>query len=96
MDNAEASAENGPQPNNTDTFYVDLNNLELLQTIRELKDELQNVKQHNQIILELNEYILDKINNDEKDRRSAIKIDSKKTFYEHKRKKSKYHDSESS
>ena len=39
MDNAEASAENGPQHNNPDNFYVDLNNPELLQIVRELKDE---------------------------------------------------------
>ena len=63
MENAEASAENGPQRNKPEKIYVDLNNLELLQIIRELKDELQNMKQDNQIILELNEYLLDKINN---------------------------------
>ena len=72
MENAEVSGENGPQHNNPDKFYVDLNNLELLQTIRELKDELQTVKQDNQRILELNEYLLDKIHNQEKDKRNDI------------------------
>ena len=39
MENVEASAKNGPQHDNPDNFYVDLNNPELpelLQTIREL------------------------------------------------------------
>ena len=67
MDNAEASTENGSQHNSPDNFYVDLNNPELLQTVRELKDELQTVKQDNQRILELNEYLLGRMNNLEKD-----------------------------
>ena len=43
MYNAEASGQNGPHHNNPDNFYVDLNNMELLQTLRELKDEIQTV-----------------------------------------------------
>ena len=50
-----------------DNFYVDLNNPELIQTIRELKDEIQIVKQDNQIILEPNEYLLNKMNKQEED-----------------------------
>ena len=67
MENAEASARNGSQHDNPDNFYVDLNNIDLLQLVRELRDELQTVKQDNQIILELNEYLLDKMNNQEKE-----------------------------
>ena len=66
MDNAEASTKNGPQHINPKKLYVDLNNPKLLQTVRYLKSELQTVKHDNQIILELNEYLLDKIHNQEK------------------------------
>ena len=96
MENLEASAENGPQHDKPDNFYVDLNNLELLQTVRELKDELQTVKQDNQRILELNKYLYDKMNKQEKYKRSVIETDSKNTSYRHKGQRSKYPDSESS
>ena len=96
IENVEASTENGPQHNNPHNIYVDLNNLELLQTVRELRDELQNVKQDNQRILELNEYLLDRMNNQEKDKRSATNIDSKTTIYKHKGKRKTYSDSETS
>ena len=94
MDNADASAENGPQHDNLENFYVDLNNPEFLQTVRELKDELQTVKQDNQRILELNEYLLDKMNKQEKDKPSVIETDLENTSYKHKGKRSKYPDSE--
>ena len=55
MENVEASAENGSQHINLDSLYVDLNNPELLQTVKDLNNELQTMKQDNQIILELNE-----------------------------------------
>ena len=96
MDNADASAKNGPLHDNPDNFYVDLNNPELMQTVRELKDELQTVKQDNQRILELNEYLLDKMNNQVKDKRSSIETDSKNTSYKHKGKRSNYPHTESS
>ena len=96
IENVEASAENGPQHNNPNTIYVDLNNPKLLQTVRELRDELQNVNQDNQRILELNEYLLERMNNQEKDKRSAMETDSETTIYKHKGKREKYSDSETS
>ena len=96
MENAKASTENGPQHENPDNFYVDLNNPELIQTVREFKDELQNVKQDNQRILELNEFFFDKMNKQEKDKRSVIETDSEYTSYKHKGRRSKYADNESS
>ena len=96
MENVEASTENGPQHNNPGNFYVDLNNLELLQTVRELKDEIQTVKQDNQIILEFNEYLSNKMNNQEKDKRSVIETDSETMTYKHKGKRETYSDSETS
>ena len=44
MEAVEASAENGSQHNNPDNFYVEMNNPELLQIVRELENELQTVK----------------------------------------------------
>ena len=96
MDNVESSAENGSQHNNPDNFYVELNNLELLQIVRDLKDKLQTVKHDNERILELNEIQLDKIHNREKDKRNDIENDFETTSYKHKGKKAKYPDSESS
>ena len=90
MENVEASAENGHQHNNPDIIYVDLNNPELLQIVRELRVELQTVKQDNQKNLELNGYLLDKINNQEKGRRSAIETNSKTKIYKHKEKRAQY------
>ena len=96
MDNAEASAENGPQHDNLENFYVDLNNRKLLQILREFKDELQTLKQDNQIFLELNEYLLDKMNNQGKDRRGAIETDFETTSYKHNGNRLKYPNIESS
>ena len=53
------------------------------------------VKWDNQRIVELNEYLLEKMNKHEKDKTGVIKIDSD-TSYKHKGKKGKCHDSESS
>ena len=92
--NAEASAQNVPQHNNPDKFFVDLNNVELLQTFKELKDEHQTVKQDNQRILELNEYLLDRMNSQEKDKRSAVETNSKTMTYKPKGKREKYSNSE--
>ena len=44
MEGVEAYAKNGSQHNHPNNFYVDLNNTELLQTAKELKEELQTVK----------------------------------------------------
>ena len=67
MEGVETSAKNGSHHNNPNNIYVELNNppSELLQTMRELKDELQTVKNDNERILELNQILLDKINNRE-------------------------------
>ena len=51
MEGVEASAENGSQDNNLENIYVQMNNADLLQTIKELKDELQTVKMDNERIL---------------------------------------------
>ena len=93
MENAKASTENGSQHINPDNLYIDSNNLELLQTLKDLKDEIQTVRQDNQRILELNEYLLDKMNKQEKDKRSVIETESD-TSYKPKGKRGKYPDSE--
>ena len=46
--------------------------------------------------MELNEYLLDKMNNQEKDKRSVIETNSETTTYKHKGKREKYSDSETS
>ena len=40
MEGVEAYAENGSQHNNPDNIYVELNNPELLQTVKVSKEEL--------------------------------------------------------
>ena len=75
MEGVEASAEDGSHHNNPDNIYVELNNqpFELLQTIKNLKDELHNVKEDKERILreqeELNQILLDKLHNEGKDKR---------------------------
>ena len=98
MEGVEAFVENGSQHNNPDNIYVELNNppTKLLQTVRELKDELQTVKNDNERILELNQILLDKIHNREKDKRNAYETESETVSYKHKGNKVKYSDSESS
>ena len=51
MEGVEAFTENGSQHNYLDNFYVDMNNHELLQTIKVLKEELQTVKTYNDRIV---------------------------------------------
>ena len=69
MEGVEASAEDGSHHNNPDNIYVELNNqpFKLLQSIKGLKAELQNVKEDNERILraheELNQILLDKLHN---------------------------------
>ena len=71
----------GSQHINPDNLYTDLNNPEILQMVRDLKSELQTVKPNNQRILELTEYLLEKMNKQEKDKRSVIETDSDTTSY---------------
>ena len=47
-------------------------------------------------VLEINHILLEKINNEEKDKINAYETDSKTVSYKHKGKKIKFHDSESS
>ena len=92
MEGAEAFAKDGSHHNNPDNIYVELNNQpsELLQIVKELKDELQTVKVDNERILELNQILLDKIHNRGKDKRKEYKNDSGIVSYKHKGKKLKF------
>ena len=96
MEGVEASAEIGSHPNNLDNIYVELNNQpsELLQTVKELKDELHTVKIDNERILELNQILLEKIHNRGKDKRNAYETEFEIVSYKHKGKKLKCSDSE--
>ena len=98
MEGVEASAEIGSHPNNPDNIYVDLNNQssELLQTVKELKDELHTVKIDNERILELNQILLDKIHNIVKDKINVYETNFETVSYKPKGKKLKFSDSESS
>ena len=98
MEGVEASAKNGSHHNNIDNIYVELSNspLDLLQIVKELKDELQTVKIDNEIILELNHILQHKIHNRGKDKINAYETDSETISYKHKGKKLKLYDSESS
>ena len=89
MEGIEASAKNGSQHNNPDNIYVELNNppSQLLQTVNELKDELQTVKMDNERILELNQILLDKIHNRVKDKINVYETNSEIVSYKHKGKK---------
>ena len=75
MEGVEASAEDGSNHNIPNNIYVELNNQpsELLLTIKDLKVELQTVKEDNERILraqeELNQILLDKLHNKGKDKR---------------------------
>ena len=66
------------------------NSSELLQTVKELKTEMDSVKKENEIILraqeELNQILLEKFQNKGKDKH----IESDNTSYQHKSKKSKH------
>ena len=98
MEGVEASVENGSQHNNPDNIYVELNNppSELLQIVKELQEELQIVKIDNEIILELNQILLEKIHNRGKDKIFFYETDSETVSYKHKGKRIKYSGSESS
>ena len=57
MEGIEAFAEDGSHPNNLDNIYVELNNQlsELLQTVKDLRVELQTVNEDNERILRAQE-----------------------------------------
>ena len=57
IEGVEAYVEDRSHHNNPDNIYVELNNqpFELLQTIKDLKDELHNVKEDNERILRARE-----------------------------------------
>ena len=101
MEGVEASAKDGFHHNNPDNIYVELNNQpsELLQIVKDLRVELQTLKQDNEIILraqeELNQILLDKIHNGGKDKRREHETKSGTVSYKRKGKKLKKIDSES-
>ena len=70
IEGVEASAEHGSCHNNPDNIYVELNNqpFGLLQIVKDLKSELQTVKEDSERILraheELNKILLDKLHNE--------------------------------
>ena len=82
--------EDGSHHNNTDNIYLELNNQpsELLQTVKDLKAELQNVKEDNERILraqeELNQILLDKLHNEGKDKRKEHESESQTISYKRK------------
>ena len=87
LEGVEASAKDGSHHNYPDNIYVELNSqpLELLQTIKYLRDELQTVKEDNERILrpkeELNQILLDKIHNGGKDKIKEYENDSETVSY---------------
>ena len=84
MEGVEASTENGSQHNNPDNIYVELNNPELLQIFKELKEELQTVKIDNERILEMNQMLLDNMHNRGKDKQNVYETYSETMSYKHK------------
>ena len=89
-------AENGSHHNNPDNIYVEPNNppSKLLQIVKELKDEIQTVKEDNERILEMNQMLLHNRHNIGKDKQNVYETDSETMSYKHKGKKTKYFDSE--
>ena len=68
MEGVETSTENSSHHNNLDNIYVEMNNPELLQIVKELKDELQTVKIDNERIMDMNHMLLDNMHNRRKDK----------------------------
>ena len=91
MEGVEAFAENGSQRNNLDNLYVDLKSPKLIQTIKELKGELQTIKIDSERIMQMDQMLLYKMHN-----KGKYETDSQTMSYKHKGKKSKYSNSESS
>ena len=101
MEGVEECAEDGLHHNNPNNIYVELNNQpsELLQTVKDLKVELQNVKEDNERILraheELNQILMDKLHNDGKDKRKKLEYEYGTISYKCKGKKLKFSNNES-
>ena len=101
MDRVEASAEDGSYHNNRDNLHVELNNqpFELLQTVKDLNDELQNVKEDNERILraheQSNQKLMDKLYNEGKDKREEHESESRTISYKRKGTKLKFSENES-
>ena len=101
MEGVEASTEDGSHYNNPANIYVELNNqpVEMIQTVKYLRAELQIVKEDNKRILraqeELNQILLDKIHNGGKDKRKEHETESGTVSYKCKGKKLKFSDNES-
>ena len=101
MEGVGESAEDRSYHNNLDNIYVELNNQpsELLQTIKDLKAELKNVKEDNEIILraeeELNQILLDKLHNEGKDNKKEHESEYGTISYKRKGKKLKFSNNES-
>ena len=90
LEGVEASAKDGSHHNNLDNIYVELNNQqsELLQTVKDLRAELQIVKKDNERILraqeELNRIFLNKIYNGGKNKGREYESESITVSYKHK------------
>ena len=84
MKGVEASAEKNCQHNNPNNIYVELNNPELLQTVNELKDELQTIKIDSEIIMAINQMLLDNMHNRGKDKKNVYETYSETMSYKHK------------
>ena len=101
MEGAEAYVEDGSHPNNPENIYVELNNQpsELLQSVKDLRVELQTEKEGNEQILrdqeELNKILLDKIHNGCKDKTKDHETESRTISYKCKGNKLEFSDSES-
>ena len=101
MEGAQAYAKDGSHHKNPDNIYVELNNqpYELLQTTKDLKTELQTVKEDNERILraqeELNQILLDNLNNEGKDKRKEHESEYGTISYKCKGKKLQFSDNES-
>ena len=105
MERVEAYVEDGShhnEQNNPCNLYMELNYdsyYELLQTIKDLKVELQNVKEDNERILraheELNQILLDKLHNEGKDKRKELEYEYGTLSYKRKGKMLRFYDNES-
>ena len=101
MEGVEAFVEDGLHHNNPSIICMELNNqpFELIQTVKHLKTELQNVKEGNERVLrareELNQILLDKKHKEGKDKRKEHETESRMVYYKRKDKKLKFYDNES-
>ena len=101
MEGVEASIEDGSHHNNPNNIYVELNNQpsKLLQTVKDLKDELQTVNEDNERILraqeELNQILLYKLHKEGKDKRKEHEYEYRTISYKRKGKNLKFSNNES-